>query len=49
MRLRMKNKYRTLIKEIVLPVMEELLQCVEEQYGAEALKSLEKIVKENAL
>lgn len=44
---RMKNKYKALIKETVLPTMEELLQCVQEQYGDEALKSLEKIVKEN--
>lgn len=46
---RTKNKYRTLIKETVLPVMEEILQCVEEQYGTSALKSLEKILKENVL
>lgn len=46
---RLRNKYRILIKDTVLPVMEEILQCVEEQYGTSALKSLEKIVKENVL
>ena len=46
---RLKNKYRVLIKEAVLPTMEELLQCVEEQYGIEALKALEKIIEVNVL
>lgn len=45
---RLKEKYKTLIKEIVLPAVDELLQCVQEQYGEEALKSLEKIVMESA-
>lgn len=45
---KIKNKYRALIKETVLPVMDEMLQCVKEQYGEEALRSLEKIIKENS-
>ena len=45
---KIKNKYRTLIRETVLPVMDEMLQCVKEQYGEEALHSLEKIIKENS-
>jgi hypothetical protein len=45
---RLKEKYKTLIKETVLPAVDELLQCVQEQYGDEALKSLEKIVMESA-
>jgi len=40
-------KYRTLMKETVLPAIDELLQCIKEQYGDNALKSLEKIIKEN--
>lgn len=44
---KLKNKYRALIKEIVLPTMDEMLQCVKDQYGEEALHSLEKIIKEN--
>lgn len=44
---KIRNKYRALIKETVLPVMDEMLQCVKEQYGEEALYSLEKIIKEN--
>ncbi|MBG0764967.1 MAG: hypothetical protein H0S78_08785 [Tissierellales bacterium] len=43
---RLKNKYKTLIKETVLPTIDELFQCVKEQYGDDALESLEKIVKE---
>lgn len=45
---KIKNKYRVLIKETVLPTMDEMLQCVKEQYGEEALHSLEKIIKENS-
>jgi hypothetical protein len=45
----LKNKYKTLLEEIVLPTMEELLHCVEEQYGTKAMTSLEKIIKENVL
>lgn len=45
---KIRNKYRALIKETVLPVMDEMLQCVKEQYGEEALHSLEKIIKENS-
>ncbi len=44
---RLKEKYKTLIKEAVLPAVDELLQCVQEQYGDDALKSLERIVKES--
>lgn len=45
---KIRNKYRALIKETVLPAMDEMLQCVKEQYGEEALHSLEKIIKENS-
>lgn len=44
---RLKGKYKALIKETVLPAVDELLQCVQEQYGTDALLSLEKIIKEN--
>ena len=44
---RLKEKYRTLLQETVLPVLDELLQCVQEQYGNETLQLLEKIIKEN--
>ncbi len=44
---KLKMKYRTLIKETVLPAIDELLQCIKEQYGDDALQSLEKIIKEN--
>lgn len=43
---RIKGKYRALIKETVLPAMDELLQCIQEQYGEEALRSLEQMIKE---
>lgn len=45
--LRLKKKYEALIKETVLPTIDELLQCVQEQYGEAALKSLEKVLKES--
>ncbi len=43
---RLKEKYKALIKEAVLPAIDELFQCIQEQYGDDALQSLEKIVKE---
>ncbi len=43
---RLKEKYKSLMKETVLPVIDELFQCIQEQYGEDALQSLEKIVKE---
>lgn len=45
---RLKEKYKALIKETVLPAIDELLQCIKEQYGDDALQSLEKIIKEYA-
>ena len=45
---KIRNKYKALIKETVLPVMDEMLQCIKEQYGEKALLSLEKIIKENS-
>lgn len=44
--IKLKNKY--LIKEIILPKANELIQCVYEQYGKEAAGILEAIVKEVA-
>lgn len=45
---KLKEKYKALIIETVLPTIDELLQCIQEQYGTNALQSLEKIVKEFA-
>lgn len=45
---KIRNKYKSLIKETVLPVMDEMLQCIKEQYGEKAMLSLEKIIKENS-
>lgn len=45
---RLKEKYKTLIRETVLPAVDGLLQCIQEQYGDDAIKFLEKIVKESA-
>ncbi len=44
---RLRGKYRALIKETVLPAVDELLQCIQEQYGDAALTSLEKMIKES--
>ena len=43
---KIKGKYRFLIKETILPAMDELFTCVQEQYGTDAMLSLEKILKE---
>jgi hypothetical protein len=42
----LKEKYKTLAKEIVLPSMDEMLQCMGEQYGDESVEELEKIIRE---
>lgn len=40
-----KNKY--MLQEMVLPAMDEMITCIAEEYGESAVKTLEKIVKEN--
>lgn len=42
-----KIKYEAILKQQVLPALDEILCCVEEQYGHEALEMLEDIIKEN--
>lgn len=42
----MKSKYTKLMKDIIAPKIEETLLCVKENYGEEALKELEYIIKE---
>lgn len=44
---RIKAKYRALMQSDILPVMDELLECTREQYGTDALKSMERIIKES--
>ncbi|MBK5261111.1 MAG: hypothetical protein JJE17_00885 [Peptostreptococcaceae bacterium] len=41
----MKQKYKAMVNSVVLPSIDEMLQCVENEYGIEAFKSLERIVK----
>lgn len=43
----LKEKYQAILKETILPVLDELLQCAEAQYGTEMLEIFEKIIKEN--
>lgn len=43
-----KTKCKTLIKDIVLPSIDEMLHCVGEQYGNDAVESLERIIKETS-
>lgn len=42
-----KRKNRHMLQEIVLPAMDEMITCMAEEYGEEAVEILEKIVKEN--
>ena len=44
---KLKNKYMTILKTTVLPSMDEMLQCIQENYGTEAFKTLEKMVEES--
>jgi len=44
-----RNKYKTLLKEHILPSLDEILQCTGEQYGDKAREMLEEIVRENTL
>lgn len=40
-----KKRYKAIASDVVLPAMEEMLQCIEEQYGNVAVKSLEEIIR----
>ena len=44
-----KQKYRSMLKELVLPSLDEILQCTGEQYGDAAREMLEEIIRENTL
>lgn len=44
-----RNKYRSLLKEYILPSLDEILQCTGEQYGDKAREMLEEIIRENTL
>lgn len=44
-----KKKYEIILKQEILPALDEILNCVNEQYGSEALKLLEDIIKENTI
>lgn len=44
-----RQKYRALLKEQILPSLDEIIQCTGEQYGDAAREMLEEIVMENTL
>lgn len=44
-----KMKYKNLLKQQVLPSLDEILECVGEQYGDNVREMLEEIIKENTL
>lgn len=44
-----KQKYKSLLKELILPSLDEILQCTSEQYGDAAREMLEEIIRENTL
>jgi hypothetical protein len=45
---KLKDKYIAIIKSTVLPSMDEMLQCVKEEYGEEAYETLVKMVEVNS-
>lgn len=45
----LRSKYKTLLKKYILPSLDEILQCTEDQYGNKAKEMLEEIIKENTL
>ena len=42
-----RNKYKTLLKTIVVPKMDEMLSAIKELYGEEVFKDYELLIKEN--
>lgn len=42
-----KARYRKLLQTVILPKMDEMLQCIRETYGEEAFRQYEKLIKEN--
>lgn len=44
-----RQKYKTLLKEQILPALDEIIQCTGEQYGDAAREMLEEIIRENTL
>ena len=44
-----RQKYKALLKEQILPSLDEIIQCTGEQYGDAAQEMLEKIIRENTL
>ena len=44
-----KNKYKMILKEIILPTLDEILTTIEELYGRETYMVYENIIKENTI
>lgn len=44
-----RQKYKVLLKKEILPALDEIIQCTGEQYGENAQKMLEEIIRENTL
>lgn len=42
-----KKKYQQLISQVILPKLDEILQCIREQYGESVFETYENIIKEN--
>lgn len=42
----LKDKYTKLLKDTVLPSLNEVFNCIKEQYGEDALKEIEQVIKE---
>ena len=44
-----KGKYKKIIKEIVVPKIDEMLYCLQQSYGEEAYTQYEQYLKENLM
>lgn len=42
---RLKNKYKAIISNVILPTMEEMLECIKKDYGNDSVVELEDIIR----
>lgn len=44
-----KEKYKNLLKKVVIPAIDEMLVCLKEKYGDDTYRTYEKLIKENII
>lgn len=42
----LRMKYRSILKDVISPAMNEMLKCIEETYGTQMLMEYETIIRE---